>query len=174
MRLLDGLVSILALIAGFPAIAAPLADTQKELSSYMEARVRANDFSGAVLVKLGGERLLLRGYGLANREWAIPNTPTTRFRLGSLTKGFTATLIMQLNGRGRIDLNAGICSYLSSCPQAWRPVTVHQLLTHTGGIPSLTDDAEFVAEGHDTLRRSPEQLIALIRDRPLEFVPGSD
>src|SRR5882757_9205110 len=113
MRLIHGLISILALGAGFPLAATPQGDTQNELSSYMDARVRANDFSGAVLVSLGRERLLLRGYGLANREWTIPNAPTTRFRLGSLTKGFTAALIMQLNERGRIDLNAGICSYLS-------------------------------------------------------------
>ena len=174
MRVPAVLMSVLAIITAVSATAAAPADIRKELSSYMEARVRANDFSGTVLVKLGSERLLVQGYGLANREWAIPNTPTTRFRLGSLTKAFTATLILQLNERGEVNLNAGICSYLSSCPKAWQPVTVHQLLTHTGGIPSFTDDPEFVAEGRDPRRRTPDQLIALIKDRPLEFAPGSD
>ena len=58
------------------------------MDAYLQARVKANDFSGAVLVARKGKILLSRGYGEANREWKVPNGPTTRFRIGSITKQF--------------------------------------------------------------------------------------
>ena len=115
MQRTSKLLVALALFAAAPAFSSSDADsaTQKELSAYMDARVRENDFSGSVLVSRSGKRLLVRGYGLANRDWSIPNTPSTKFRIGSLTKGFTAALIMQLHERGLVDLSGSICSYIS-------------------------------------------------------------
>jgi CubicO group peptidase (beta-lactamase class C family) len=65
-----------------------------------------------VLVAEKGVPLLRKGYGQANMEWHIPNTPDTRFRLGSVTKQFTATLVMQMVERGQMDLSAPISRYL--------------------------------------------------------------
>ncbi|MBK7597760.1 MAG: beta-lactamase family protein [Acidobacteria bacterium] len=69
-----------------------------------------------MLVADGGQVVLKKGYGLANMEWNIPNTADTKFRLGSITKQFTATLIMQLVEQGKIDLKAPVTRYLPNYP----------------------------------------------------------
>jgi len=138
----------------------------------MQARVKANDFSGAMLVARKGEILLSKGYGEANLEWKIPISPTTRFRIGSITKQFTATLIMQLQERHRLQVIDPICQYLDPCPEVWKPITIRQLLSHTAGIPNYTDEPNF--DQKEPLHWNVDQIIAMFRDKPLEFAPGSD
>lgn len=140
----------------------------------MEQVIRASAdqgaFSGAVLVARDGEVLLDQGYGLANREWAVPNDGETRFRLGSITKQFTAAAILLLSERGAVDLDAPIRTYLTDAPAAWNGVTVRHLLTHTSGVADLTRLADFNA-----LKTQPatmDSLIARFRDLPLTFQPG--
>ena len=97
-------------------------------------------FNGSALVGDQGQIVLKKGYGLANMEWAIPNTPETKFRLGSLTKQFTATLIMQLVDRGQMDLAAPVTRYLPDYPaNSGDRITVHHLLNHTSGIVGYTE-----------------------------------
>src|SRR5262249_49779389 len=107
----------------------------------------------------------------ANAEWNIANTPDTKFRLGSITKQFTSMSIMMLEERGKLSVQDPICKYVSPCPDAWAPVTIHHLLTHTSGIPSYTSMPSYM-EGM-TLPVSHEQMVARFRDKPLEFAPGS-
>jgi CubicO group peptidase (beta-lactamase class C family) len=161
---------LIAPAPGRPSVEHSDKEVSRELDAYMRARTAVANFSGAVLVARGGHVLLSRGYGQANREWSLPNTPHTKFRIGSLGKQFTATLIMQLRERHLIDLQASICVYLTSCPPAWQPVTVHHLLSHTSGIHDFTSDPDF--EQSRPLHRSPEQIIAMFRDKPLDFPPG--
>ena len=71
-------------------------DVQKQVNDYMDAHVKMNQFSGSILIAKNGHILMSRGYGSANYEFNIENTPQTKFRIGSLTKGFTAVAIMQL------------------------------------------------------------------------------
>jgi CubicO group peptidase (beta-lactamase class C family) len=80
---------------------APAAPTKigDQLDGYMQAQVNRNHFTGAVLVAQNGKVLLAKGYGYANAEWKTPNTLQTKFRLGSLTKQFTATAILQLRAK---------------------------------------------------------------------------
>jgi CubicO group peptidase (beta-lactamase class C family) len=123
-------------------------------------------------VSRDGQVLFEKGYGYANAEWKIPNDTQTKFRLGSITKQFTATLILQLQEQGKLKVTDGICKYLDPCPPTWSLITVHHLLSHTSGVHSYTEDP--------TLRAAllqPEKLdgiVARFRNKPLDFPAGSD
>jgi CubicO group peptidase (beta-lactamase class C family) len=127
-------------------------------------------FGGSILVAKDGEILLNRGYNYANWELKVPNSPQTKFRISSITKPFTATLIMMLYERGLIDLEERMCRYLPNCPTHWQEITVHNLLSHTSGIPEYT-----TLLGADQVSRDPHNvsgLIDLFREEPLNFTPG--
>jgi len=100
-------------------------------------------FTGAVLVARNGEVLLSQGYGLADRDKNLPNTPQTKYRLGSTTKQFTAMAIVILQAQGKLNVQGPICRYIPECPAAWQEVTIHHLLTHTSGIPNFTNFPDY-------------------------------
>lgn len=147
------------------------AATQAEVEQYLATVFAGQPFSGAVLVAKGGTVLLNQGYGMADRAQEIPNTPQTRFRLGSVTKPFTAIAILMLHDEGKLDIVAPVCQYLASCPPAWREITLAQILSHTAGIPDLTRFPDFEATKGEP--STPEQLLARFMDKPLDFPPGS-
>lgn len=163
---LAGLVALA--VAPAPAVAD---DASAALADYMKAAVAALDFTGSVVVTRGEETLLEAGYGLANVEHRVPNTPATKFRLGSVTKQFTAMAVMILRDRGRLDLDDPIGRHLDDAPEAWGGVTIRHLLNHTSGIPSYTNDPKYRDEMMIPKARSA--MIAGFRDEPLEFEPGS-
>lgn len=135
--------------------------------------VANSQFNGTVLVAEKGQVIFKKGYGMANREWKIANTPDTKFRLGSITKQFTAMLIMQLVERGKLKVDGKITDYLPDYPKATGDkITIHHLLTHTSGIPSYTGFPRFF----ETMSRdpyTPQAFVKKFADLPLEFEPGS-
>jgi len=140
------------------------------MDQVIRASADADQFSGAVLVARDGEVLLDQGYGFANREWRVPNDGDTKFRLGSLTKQFTAVGVMLLSERGLVDLDAPVNTWLPDAPAAWDRVTVRHLLTHTAGVPNFT-----AFEDYEALKAQPASIASLIArfsDRPLDFQPG--
>ena len=136
----------------------------------MQGHVKTNGFSGSILLAREGKPLVSKGYGLANIEWEIPNTPQTKFRIGSITKQFTSMAVMQLREQGKLKLEDSVCLYVAPCPEAWKAVTIHHLLTHTSGIPSYTGLAEWrkVMMAPKTV----DEMIGLFRDLPLQWTPG--
>ncbi|HEV3340654.1 MAG TPA: serine hydrolase [Pirellulales bacterium] len=166
------LVLALAIVAACLAPPARAFDdtTEKKIGDYLAACVEAEQFNGTVLVARDNERLVSRGFGLANFEHEIPNTPQTKFRLGSITKQFTAMAIMILQERGKLSVDDRISKYLDASPETWKDVTLHHLLSHTSGIPNLTSFPDF----RQTIRlaATPAGMIDRFRDKPLEFVPG--
>lgn len=142
-----------------------------KLDAHVLGYVAQDKFAGAVLVARDGKPILERGYGPANREWDIPNTPDTKFRLGSITKQFTATLILQLEQQGKLAVTDPISKYVPDSPPAWEKITIHHLLSHTSGLPNFTGFPEY----HKTkpLPSSLTEMIARFRGKPLEFEPGS-
>lgn len=137
------------------------------------ARFVVNDlFAGAVLVAQAGVPLLRQAFGLANREWNIAHRPSGKFRLGSLTKQFTATAILQLMEQGKLALDDEVARFLPQAPPAWRGVSLFHLLTHTSGIPSYTSLPGFFAQ-QARLDRTPDEIIALTQEAPLHFAPGT-
>jgi CubicO group peptidase (beta-lactamase class C family) len=130
-------------------------------------------FNGSVLVAENGKVIYKKGLGLANMEWSIPNAPDTKFRLGSITKQFTATLIMKLVEEGKVKLDGKITDYLPNYRKdTGDKVTVHHLLNHTSGIPSYTSMPNFFKE----VSRDPysvEEFVKKHASGDLEFEPGS-
>ena len=184
VRVLAGVLS-LALCAGgattflrAQAVATPAARPaaldsaalRAKVDELLNAHVTVNDFSGTVLLASGGKPLVMKGYGYANIEWQIPNTPQTRFRIGSVTKQFTSMMVMQLRERGKLKLEDSVCTYVTPCPDAWKPVTIHHLLTHTSGIPSYTGIASWRAT--NMVPKTIDQIVAMFRDLPLQWTPG--
>src|SRR5437764_1342473 len=92
------------------------ADITPKVSVYMDALVKAGWFSGSILIAQDGKVLVSKGYGMANAELDVPNTPQTKFRIGSVTKVFTAIAIMLLQEKGKLSLKDSICKYLTECP----------------------------------------------------------
>lgn len=156
-----------AATASRPAVA-----MQQQLDDYVKLFEKAGLFSGSVLVADQGRVVLQKGYGLADRTAGTPNTPDTRFRIGSLTKQFTAALVLQLAEQGQLKLDGRVGDYLPDYPSAaGRALTLHQLLTHTAGLPDYTAQPAFAAVS--TTPQTPAQLVALFAGLPLEFVPGT-
>ncbi len=127
-------------------------------------------FSGSILVARDGEVLLSKGYNYANWELKAPNSAQTKYRISSITKPFTATLIMMLDEGGLIGLEDRLCTYLPNCPAHWQDIKIHNLLNHTAGVPEYT-----TLLGADDASRDPHNvagLVELFRDEPLAFNPG--
>src|SRR5438128_7063632 len=130
-------------------------------------------FNGSALVADNGKVIYQKGVGLANMEWNIPNTSETKFRLGSITKQFTATLILQLVEQGKIKLDGKVIDYLPDYRQdTGAKVTIHNLLSHTSGIPSYTSLPGFFSN----VSRNPfavDEFIKKYASGNLEFEPGT-
>ncbi len=126
--------------------------------------VAHQQFSGSVLIAHDDQVLLSKGYGMADLDNHTPNTSHTRFYLGSTTKQFTAMAILILQERGKLHVGDQLCAYIVHCPLAWQPVTIHELLTHTSGIPQLNNSPLSYA--------SPQAWIASYDHIPLAFTPG--
>jgi len=130
-------------------------------------------FTGTVLVSMHDEVIFKKGYGLANREWNIPNAPDVKFRLGSITKQFTSMLVMQQVARGAIKLDGHLADYLPYYRKdTGSKVTVHQLLTHTSGIPSYTDNPKFFPEVSRDYY-AVDEFVTKFCSGDLEFEPGT-
>ena len=159
-----------SLVSLFVLVAACLAQDVARMDEVVQSYVSNGQFTGSVLVARGGDVLFSKAYGPANREWDIPNTPTTKFRLGSITKQFTAAAILLLEERGKLKIDDPVKTHLPDAPEAWGKITIFHLLTHTSGIPSFTGFSEYSQmKPFDT---PAEQVVAKFRDRPLEFEPA--
>jgi CubicO group peptidase (beta-lactamase class C family) len=160
-------VCLLALSA-----AARAQDLLPKFDEYAQAAARVDRFSGAILVARDGKVLVSKGYGMADVEHDVPNTPETKFRIASITKQFTAAAILLLQERGKLSVQDSVCKHVAPCPDAWQPVTIHHLLSHTAGMPDFTGFPDYQKTMRNTA--APESLVARFRDRPLEFKPGED
>lgn len=169
MRFIAYAFSALLLIT--PAV--PEARAQQlasKVDEYMKAAVSRGNFSGSVLIAREGEVLVSKGYGMASLELDVPNTPRTVFRIGSLTKQFTAMGVMTLQERGKLKVQDPVCRYVPQCPTAWADVKIHHLLTHTSGIPELLSFPDVWKTM--ALPSPPAQTVERFKNKPLEFKPG--
>ncbi len=128
-------------------------------------------FNGSILIAQNGEIIYKKGFGLANMEWGIPNKTDTKFRLASITKQFTAMLIVQLVSENKLKLDVPISTYLPDYPKKnGDQITVHHLLTHSSGTPNFTSFPT-----HRNIKRNPfsiEELVNVFADSALQFTPG--
>lgn len=142
----------------------------EEMDKYLTSLSDQELFAGAVLVAQAGEVLFTKGYGMADAEQEVPNTPQTLFRIGSITKSFTAMAIMQLQEAGKLHVNDFVCDYLPDCPAEWEPITIHQILTHTSGLGE--DRTGYSAASAGATPTSPAEMLERLRNQPLLSPPG--
>lgn len=142
------------------------------INELLDTYVRYGQFNGSVLVAENGKPIVRKGFGLANMEWEIPNGPDTKFRIGSVTKQFTAALILLLVEDGKIKLAEPITTYLPDYrKETGDKVTVHHLLCHTSGIPSYTTGEFFEKHSRDSYEL--DEFIERFASGDLQFEPGS-
>ncbi|HEX5964549.1 MAG TPA: serine hydrolase [Pyrinomonadaceae bacterium] len=148
-------------------------DHATKIKEVLDLAHKYRQFNGSALVAENGKVIYKGGFGLANMEWNIPNTPDTKFRLGSITKQFTAMLTLELVEQGKVKLDGKISDYLPDYRKdIGEKVTVHHLLTHTSGIPSYTSQPGFFAN----VSRNPYKVGDFVKQYTsgnLEFEPGT-
>ncbi len=147
------------------------AQTSEELAAIVEPDAESGVYMGAVLVADADGVLLDRAWGSANLEWDIANTSDTKFRIGSVTKQFTAVSILLLQERGLLNVDDPVSKHVTDAPEAWASITLRDLLQHTSGIPNVTSLDHFGTQKF--LPTSQDELIAMFADRPLDFEPSS-
>lgn len=144
------------------------------IDSLMNVFVDRMDFSGTVLYADKGEVIYHEAFGLADREWQVPNTIQSRYRLASLGKVFTSLLILQLAEEKKLALSDPLIKYIPEYKVAGaEKITLQQILSHTSGIPNYHAVPDF-DEVEAKLSRKLEEFVQLFLDKPLLFDPGTD
>ncbi|MDQ2855096.1 MAG: serine hydrolase [Acidobacteriota bacterium] len=164
------LIALSFIIFQSPAFAQ---DKTRKIDDLVSLYHKYQQFNGSALVAENGKVIYKKGLGLANMEWNIPNEPDTKFRLGSITKQFTATLILQLVEQGKIKLEGKVTDYLPDYRKdTGAKITIHHLLSHTSGVPNYTAAPGFF----ENVSRNPFQVDTFVKQYAsgdLEFEPGA-
>jgi len=164
-------VAALAAATLLPSAHAQDAALTARMDEVARSYMRNNGYMGSVLVVRGDEVLIDKSYGSANLDWNIPNAPDVKFRLGSLTKQFTAALILLMQQDGKLNIADPVSKYLPDAPATWSKITVNELLNHTSGIPNFTSDPTFPVWSASP--RTPAEELAYFSAKPLDFEPSS-
>jgi CubicO group peptidase (beta-lactamase class C family) len=152
-------------------------DVSDKLKTRFKEVCQDNKFMGTVSITVNGTAVFSAACGLADAQWNVKSTTDTRFLIGSITKEFTAAAVLLLYQEKKLEMSDPIGKYLPDLPKTWQPATIHQLLTHTSGIPiyTATEDGKRINPELDRLVLDgdiPNQLLDLVRDRPLLYGHG--
>ena len=164
-RMLSSFRSIAAAITICAAGIAAAQDIAANADQYLSTWAQQGRFSGTVLLAKNGKVLLRKSYGMANYELGVPNTPDTVYRIGSITKSFTALAVLQLEEKGLLKVTDPASKYVPELPSAWNAITIHQLLCHMSGIPDFINAATY----------DPNHIESALHeyaDKPLLSKPG--
>lgn len=142
-----------------------------EFDKLLSAQFKEGDAGCSALVAVGGEIIYRKAFGMANLELNVPMKPDMVFRIGSITKQFTAVAILQLMEQGKLSLMDDITKYIPDYPTQGYTITIEHLLTHTSGIKSYTNATEFQKYLKEDL--NPEEVIDRFKNLPMEFAPGT-
>jgi len=148
---------------------AQINNLESTVDNYLSPLMEGNNFSGSILISQNNEKIISKGYGLANIAFGVKNSPRTKFQIASLSKSFTATAILLLEEKGKIQLNDPIGKYLPELNH-FGNVTIHHLLNHSSGIPDINRQS-----GYRELQRNPQTpstLIDVIKELKSSFKPG--
>lgn len=165
-------VFLALMLSAAPAAALP-ADFKAKADKLLADAYAATGPGAAVIVTENGRTVYAAGRGLADVERKVAITPATHFRMGSITKQFTAAAILKLVEQGRVSLDDPLSKYLPDYPAAAASATVRQLLNHTSGVMSYTNMPSFTAEGNASKPVTTEQLVAVFKDVPPLSKPGA-
>jgi D-alanyl-D-alanine carboxypeptidase len=142
----------------------------KKIDAVMSEVYKPGEPGAALLVRRDGQTIFRKGYGMADLELGVPVEPDMVFRLGSITKQFTAVSILMLAEQGKLGLQDEITKFLPDYPMQGCHITVEHLLTHTSGIQSYTDQPEWLAMWRKDM--TVKEIIDLAKDKPMLFEPG--
>ena len=152
------------------------AQSEKELEQKYDELLSelfsTDENGGTALVSKKGEIIYHKAFGMANVELNVPMKVNHIFRIGSVTKQFTAVAILQLMEAGKLSLEDEITKFIPDYPTHGHHITVEHLLTHTSGIRSYTGMESF--EEKSKLDLEPEELIDFFKNQPMDFAPGED
>jgi CubicO group peptidase (beta-lactamase class C family) len=161
---------IIALSCLLPSAAASQSrSVETEVDRYLAPYIQMKDFSGTVLIAKDGEILVRKGYGMANYELGIPNSPQTKFHIASLSKTFTAAAIVLLQKLGLLSFDDPLSKFLPDFPNSDK-IKISHLLTHSSGVPDF-----YALPEYEDLKTKPMTLsdwMALLKTKPLDFEPG--
>ena len=163
-----GLILILGVVSEVSG--QPAADLSKSIDEILTQTYKPNEPGAAVIVVKDGKVVFRKGYGMANLELGVPVEPDMVFRLGSITKQFTAVAILMLVEQGKISLDDDLTKFLPDYPTKGQKITVTHLLTHTSGIKPYTSLPEWLAMWRKDVPLN--ELIAVFKDKPMDFAPG--
>jgi CubicO group peptidase (beta-lactamase class C family) len=173
---LSHLILTIAILAGmhFWAVAqsARLSDESlaAAVNEMLEKTYKPDEPGASVIVVRDGKVVLRKGYGRANMELGVPIEPDMVFRIGSITKQFTAVAILMLAEQGKLSLEDDITKFLPDYPTKGQKITIEHLLTHTSGIKSYTSLPEWTAQWRKDIPVG--ELIGIFKDKPMDFAPG--
>jgi CubicO group peptidase (beta-lactamase class C family) len=160
------------LIVLLPVLAAFQADAQgAKYDEYVNAYFRNQNFNGAVLVARKGEILYEKGFGFSDAEGKKMNDAQSVFQIGSVTKQFTAAIIMQLQQEKKLSVQDPLDKYIKGFPNGNR-ITIENLLTHTSGLYNYTNDT-ILMKSDVTRHYSKDEMLAIFKKYPADFEPGS-
>ncbi len=163
--LLLGLCSRILCLAANPEI---------QIDRIMKTRSAARDFNGTVLVAQRGQIIYEQAFGFANLEWKVPNDTRTKFEIGSITKQFTALLVLQLVNEGQLRIDGRVSDYLPYYRKdTGSRITIHRLLSHTSGIPNFLALPGFLDGPESRIHYSTEEFARRFCSGDLKFEPGS-
>jgi len=161
-------LALVVLLAAGQSVLAQSSGSQ--FDDYVTAYVRNGDFSGSILVAKSGHIVFQKSYGLANAEWGLPNTERAKFHIASVTKTFTAAAIVLLEQQGKLKLSDPLSKYVPDYLNGDR-ITIEQMLLHSSGLPDYYSLPEYATKKYQ--RVTLPELIAWVKTKPLDFLPGS-
>ena len=142
------------------------------LGAYLDALVARDLFSGTVLQARDGKPLFFKSYGMANKEWSVPNTNDTKYNIGSINKFFTNIALRQLHDAGGLDYDKTVRAYLPDFPSpAADRITIKQLMEHRSGLGDIFGP-DYAATPKNKLRTLAD-YVPLFAGKPLQFEPGA-
>jgi CubicO group peptidase (beta-lactamase class C family) len=142
-----------------------------QFDKLLSEQFKTNEPGATALVAKNGQVLYKKGFGMANMELNAPMQVDNVFRIGSITKQFTAIAILQLMEQGKLNLQDEITKFIPDYPTQGNKITIEHLLTHTSGIQSYTDMKDFVERM--TLDLKPTEVIDHFKNQPMRFTPGT-
>ncbi|MEJ2635254.1 MAG: serine hydrolase, partial [Calditrichia bacterium] len=149
----------------------PMPGKEILVDAIFKKAIKDNYPGAAVLVSRNGETLYEKCFGYANLGYHIPITSQTKFRIGSVSKQFTAAAILKLQEERKLSVRDTLSKFIPDFPRG-NEVTIHHLLTHTSGIHSYTDNPDFLKTAASEVK--PEELIESIKKDPFDFNPGEN
>ena len=142
-----------------------------EIDKLLAAQFKADGTGAAALVARKGQIIYKKAFGMANLELNVPMQADNVFRIGSITKQFTAVAILQLMEQGKLNLQDEITKFIPDYPTHGHKITIEHLLTHTSGIKSYTNMESFSSIERKDMK--PEELISFFKNQPMDFAPGT-